>query len=190
MRFRPAILMVGTVEPRKAYAEAIAAFEHLWAKFPTNAPDLVIVGKAGWKTANLQQRIRTHPEQGRQLFWLDRVSDEALCNLYDSCRGVLIASHGEGFGLPLLEAALHRRHVLARDLAVFREQGLSNVTFFDDDDPESLANALTHLAFVGQQRPQIVMNLPTWGDCVDGLLAELGLAPAMSASVVSRVCPE
>ncbi len=64
LRFRPAILMVGTVEPRKGYEAALAAFEHLWRARPTELPDLIVVGKPGWKTSELQERIRSHPQFG------------------------------------------------------------------------------------------------------------------------------
>jgi len=46
-----------------------------------------------------------------------------------------MASHWEGFGLPLAEAMMQRRHVLARDLPVFREQNRPNVLFFEADRP-------------------------------------------------------
>ena len=39
--------MVGTVERRKAHAQALAALELLWAQ--DTAVNLVIVGKQGWK---------------------------------------------------------------------------------------------------------------------------------------------
>ena len=173
MRFRPAILMVGTVEPRKGYDVAIAAFEHLWRTRPTDAPDLVIVGKSGWKTTALQQYLQTHSEKGKRFHWLDSVSDEGLCLFYEACRGVFVASRGEGFGLPLIEAALHRRHILARDLPVFREQGLANVSFFKGDGPAALGDRLMDIVHAGE--PSGAASLPTWSDCVDGLLREIGL---------------
>jgi len=175
LRFRPAILMVGTVEPRKGYEAALAAFEHLWRTRPTESPDLVIVGKAGWKTSALQARLRSHPELGHRLHWCDEISDEGLCRLYDSCRGLLMASRGEGFGLPLIEAAMHRRHVLARDLPVFREQNLPNVTYFSEDGPVALGEGLIDLARIGQSKAPPSTGLPRWSDCVDGLLSEIGL---------------
>lgn len=181
MRFRPTVLMVGTIEPRKGYDAAIAAFEHLWRTRPTEAPDLVIVGKGGWKTARLQEYMRTHPEKGKRLHWLDRVSDEGLCLFYEACRGVFMASRGEGFGLPLVEAALHRRNVLARDLPVFREQRLPNVLFFQDERPAPLADQL--MGLVNLARPTSVAELPTWSDCVNGLLSEIGLPVETPQSV-------
>jgi len=172
--FRPTILMVGTVEPRKGYEIALAAFEYLWRTSPKDAPDLVIVGKPGWKTERLQKRLRDHPQHGSRLHWLDQVSDEALCEFYDNCRGVLMASRGEGFGLPLIEAAAHGRYILARDLSVFREQGLPNVLYFDDDRPSALGSRIMALLTAGQRGSAPVANLPSWHDCVDRLLIELG----------------
>lgn len=174
LRFRPAILMVGTVEPRKGYEAALTAFDHLWRTRPTEAPDLVIVGKAGWKTSELQERIRSHREFGARLRWFERMSDEGLCLLYEACRGLLVASRGEGWGLPIIEATMQRRHILARDLPVFREHGLANVSYFSDDDPTILGPLIIDLARVGQC-PAPLMKLATWSESVDGLLATLGI---------------
>jgi len=191
LRFRPAILMVGTIEPRKAYDIALAAFEHLWRTRGGEAPDLVIVGKPGWKTSSLQQQLRTHPEHGKRLHWLDQVTDEGLGRLYEACRGLFMASHGEGFGLPLAEAMAQQRYVLARDLPVFREQNLPNLLFFEDDRPAVLSERLMELARIGPLSHQVKLNLTTWSECVDGLLASLEIEQSRppSASAVSRPRP-
>jgi len=175
LRFRPAVLMVGTVEPRKGYDVALAAFEHLWRTRGSEAPDLVIVGKGGWKTAELQQAIRAHPEHGRRLHWLDDVTDEGLCRLYEACRGLFVASHAEGFGLPLAEAIMQGRPVLARDLPVFHEQNLPHVLYFEDDSPAALASRLMDLVKAGPLALNSKFKLPTWSNCVAGLLRDLGL---------------
>lgn len=186
MRLRPSILMVGTVEPRKGYDFALSAFEHLWRTHPSAAPDLVIVGKPGWKTAPLQERIRSHSEHGRRLHWLTQVSDEALCKFYEHCRGVFVPSYDEGFGLPLIEAAMARRRVLARDLPVFREQSHSNLLFFDNDaDPPAVGEQLVKLTKLGRSTISDI-SLPSWKTCVDGLLRQIGIeqspmSPAKSA---------
>jgi glycosyltransferase involved in cell wall biosynthesis len=179
LRFRPAILMVGTIEPRKAYATALLAFEELWRTHGGDAPDLVIVGKAGWKTQALQQQLRSHPEHGKRLHWLEQVSDEGLCRLYEACRGLFMASYGEGFGLPLAEALMQHRYVLARDLPVFREQNLGHVMFFEDDRPAPLAERLMDLVRTPPLSPNAQPALPTWQDCVDELLDILGIASAV-----------
>jgi glycosyltransferase involved in cell wall biosynthesis len=175
LRFRPGVLMVGTIEPRKGYEAALAAFEWIWSNRSPDAPDLIIVGKPGWKTPGLQTKLREHPQAGGRLHWLTNVSDEALCKLYEASAGVLVASYAEGFGLPLLEANMFRRHVLARDLPVFREQRLSNVKFFDDDGVVALGNQVMQLVAAGKREAAPTAALPSWSQCVDELLRRLGI---------------
>lgn len=111
-------LMVGTLEPRKGHADVIAAFEELWRQ---GRPDrLVLVGRLGWHVDALRELIMKHPEYQKRLLWFDDVGDAELFGIYDACTGVIIASHGEGFGLPVIEALGQGKPVLARDLAVFR----------------------------------------------------------------------
>lgn len=187
MRECPTILMVGTIEPRKGYEAALSAFEYLWQGDRAGAPSLVIVGKSGWKTASMRSRLLAHPQLGRRLRWLDRVSDEGLTLLYSAARAVLVASRGEGFGLPLVEAAMHRRHVLARDLEVFREQRLANVVYFSDDSPASLGDRVMDLLAASVHTPPAA-DLPTWRHSVDRLMVDLGLGHDEMPSVAQSIC--
>ncbi len=181
LRNTPAVLMVGTLEPRKGYDQALAAFEQLWQQQGTT-PLLVIVGRPGWKTEALQEKLRRHPQAGKCLFWLEDVSDEYLAHLYAACGGVLVASRAEGFGLPLIEAALHNKPVLARDLPVFREIGLPGVTFFSGESAASLATAIP--AWLKKARPEggasqsrsRSPNVATWQTAAVQLLDTLGLS--------------
>lgn len=177
LRNTSSLLMVSTLEPRKGYDQALAAFEQLWQM--GNESLLVIVGRPGWNTEVLQKRLRCHPQAGQRLFWLEDVSDEYLNHLYAECGGVLVASRAEGFGLPLIEATLHNKPVLARDLPVFREIGLPGVTFFCGESASSLATAISDW----QQKMVLVdgaiqhrsQNLFTWRKAAIQLLSSLGL---------------
>lgn len=138
---RPSLLMVGTLEPRKGHAQALAAFDLLWQQGVD--ANLVIVGKEGWMVEQLAKRLRSHPEREQRLFWLAGVSDEMLLKLYQSCSGLLAASEGEGFGLPLIEAAQHGIPILARDIPVFREVTGAHAHYFRAADAAQLGAALT-----------------------------------------------
>jgi glycosyltransferase involved in cell wall biosynthesis len=172
---RPTVLMVSTIEPRKGYEVALAAFEHLWQTVPADAPDLIIAGKRGWKTDPLQARLRSHPERSTRLHWLENMSDEALSQFYKACTGVLVTSRAEGFGLPLAEAAMHRKWILVRDLPVFREQALPNVLFFNDERPPALARQVMELTRIASSGEAPAAKLPSWDECVHDLLLEIGL---------------
>lgn len=137
----PAFLMVGTLEPRKMHGQALDAFELLWRDGV--AACLVIVGKPGWMTEQLQARLAGHPELGQRLFWLAQASDAELQQLYRRCSALLAASAGEGFGLPLIEAARHGLPLVVRDLPVFREVCGEHAHYFSGASPQ-LAAALRH----------------------------------------------
>lgn len=128
---QPFSLMVGTLEPRKGHADILAAFSELWRQ---GADDrLVLVGRMGWGTENLRNAIRSHPEHGGKLLWFDDVEDLELELIYQACQGVIIGSHAEGFGLPLIEALGHGKPVLARDLPIFRVHEYGGVRYFPLD---------------------------------------------------------
>jgi glycosyltransferase involved in cell wall biosynthesis len=133
-------LMVGTVEPRKGHGQVLGAFESLWAE--GEDVELVLIGKEGWCVDGLAQRLRGHPEQGSRLHWLSDVSDEMLLKVYRSADALLVASEGEGFGLPLIEAAQHDIPIIARDIPVFREVAGDHAYYFTGDTAEELAAAV------------------------------------------------
>lgn len=137
---RPSFLMVGTVEPRKGHAQALAAFELLWAQGADL--NLVVVGKEGWMVEALARRMRGHAERGRRLFWLAGIPDDLLLALYAGASALLAASEGEGFGLPLIEAARHGIPIVARGLPVFREVAGDHAHYFEGGDASDLARAL------------------------------------------------
>jgi glycosyltransferase involved in cell wall biosynthesis len=138
---RPSFLMVGTLEPRKGHAQVIDAFEQLWATGVE--ANLVIVGKQGWMTDPLANRLRTHVERDRRLFWLESISDEYLEKVYAASNCLIAASTGEGFGLPLIEAARHGVPIIARDIPVFREVAGEHAWYFNADDGAGLAGAIS-----------------------------------------------
>jgi glycosyltransferase involved in cell wall biosynthesis/ADP-heptose:LPS heptosyltransferase len=138
---RPSFLMVGTVEPRKGHALVLAACEELWKN--GEEINLIIVGKQGWMVKELVEQLRQHPEAAKRLFWLDTVSDEYLEIIYSECSALIAASEGEGFGLPLVEAAKHGLPIVARDIPAFREVAGEYACYFPDmKNPETLAKSL------------------------------------------------
>jgi glycosyltransferase involved in cell wall biosynthesis len=182
MQRRPTILMVGTVEPRKGYDAALDALEYLWQRLPDQAPNLIVVGKAGWKTEALQRRMTEHFADGARFRWLQNVSDEFLEMLYANAALVLVASRGEGFGLPVVEALGHGRHVLARDLPVLRELARPGLSFFQSDDPAILAQDLM-AALASNQSPVSQTGLPTWSDSAHAVLEAIDLVPIAASGL-------
>lgn len=112
-------LMVGTLEPRKGHEQILEAFEVLWAK-GINA-NLIIAGKVGWNTDSLVKKIITHKMLNKKLFWSNAPSDAELENIYLESTSLIAGSYGEGYGLPIVEAAKRGLPIICRDIPVFRE---------------------------------------------------------------------
>lgn len=168
---RPTFLMVGTVEPRKGHQQVLDAFEQLWQSGVD--VNFVIVGKQGWLVESLIERINSHTELDKRLFWLNGISDEYLEKVYANSTCLIAASYGEGFGLPLIEAAQHKLPIIARDIPVFREVAGKHTHYFHAAAPEELTIELKHwLALYREGRHPKSDNLSwlTWKESAAWLL--------------------
>lgn len=171
LRHAMTFLVVGTVEPRKGYRQTLDAFELLWAR--GRMVNLVVVGKPGWMTDGLAKRIRDHDENGKRLLWFADASDELLSHLYSACSALLLPSEGEGFGLPLIEAAQHGLAILCRDLPVFREVAGEYASYFSGVEGSDLAAAIENwmaLKEAGIAPSSLSMPWLTWEQAARQLL--------------------
>ncbi|WP_137890755.1 glycosyltransferase family 1 protein [Ramlibacter sp. 2FC] len=171
---RPSFLMVGTIEPRKGYAQVIDAFDVLWRK--GGEANLVIVGRVGWSMEALVDRLRSHPMLNKCLFWLEGISDEYLEMVYKASSALLAASEYEGFGLPLIEAAQHKLPIVARDIPAFREVAGEHAFWFTAADGAALTGALeTWLELKKQNAAPKSEAMPwlTWEQSTEQLLRQI-----------------
>jgi len=167
----PSAVMVGTVEPRKGHRQVVAAFEQLWRD--GIGLDLVIVGKKGWMVDDFASMLHTHSEAGRRLHWIQDASDAMVDRVYARACVLVAASLGEGFGLPLVEAARHGLPIVARDLPVFREVAGEHAYYFSGRSADDLAGALkAWLELRREARHPRSEGLPhlTWAESTDELL--------------------
>jgi glycosyltransferase involved in cell wall biosynthesis len=170
-QFSRAVLVVGTLEPRKGHADALAAFDVIWRS--GHALPLVLVGRAGWDTADLEEAIRTHENYGKLLFWFDDVSDEGLRAAYKYSCLTLVPSLAEGYGLPLDESLALGTPVLARDIPVFRRHDGDNIHYFPArSDARTLADRI--LALVDVKKDRDMPQLREWSVAAREVAMTLG----------------
>jgi glycosyltransferase involved in cell wall biosynthesis len=172
----PSFLSVGTIEPRKGHAQLLASFELLWSEGCD--VNLIFVGKQGWKVDDLIQKMTGHPELGKRFFWLDGISDFYLQEIYKSCTCLIASSEGEGFGLPLIEAAHKGMPIIARNIPVFQEVAGQHAYYFNGATPKDLAKCIQEwleLSKVGGIPRSENMPWLTWKESADQLLEGLGI---------------
>jgi FkbM family methyltransferase len=189
---KPSFLMVGTIEPRKGHLQTIEAFTQFWKDgLDVN---LVIVGREGWHglpdevrrtIPKIVAQLRSHPELGKRLIWLEGITDGYLEKVYAACTCLLAASEGEGFGLPLIEAAQKNIAIIARDIPIFREVAGVHAYYFDGLAPDALAQAIKdwlRLAAVKQVPRSSDMPWMTWKQSVASLVEKLNLPPSKTSN--------
>ncbi len=136
-RSRSTFLMVGTIEPRKGYRQILKTFELMWGL--GHDLNLIIVGKQGWHMEDFTHEIQQSRYLNRTLFWPSNVSDEFLEKIYSVTTCLIAASEDEGFGLPLIEAAMHNIPLFVRDIPIFREVAGSHAYYFKATTAEGTA---------------------------------------------------
>lgn len=93
------MLFVGTIEPRKNVSMLLEAYQQL-----QNPPPLVLVGRTGWLYEEIVKQIHQAQANGYAIIWRDDIRDEELVSLYQHAELLVLPSHYEGFGFPVLEA--------------------------------------------------------------------------------------
>lgn len=108
-------LLVSTIEPRKGHRLIYDAWlKLLEAGIPQRARfKVVFAGREGWMVDDLMRDLRHDPRIAGTLVMLNDASDATLASLYCNAAFCLCPSLYEGYGLPLIEAFLRGKAVLA-----------------------------------------------------------------------------
>jgi glycosyltransferase involved in cell wall biosynthesis len=128
------VLCVGTIEIRKNHLYLVKIWERLLRQFGGKVPDLVFVGKWGWKIEELQEYLnRTNYLHGR-VHIFDHASDVALVHLYKHCLLTAYTTFAEGFGLPVGESLAHGKPCVTSNVTSLPEVGTSFARYVDPFD--------------------------------------------------------
>jgi glycosyltransferase involved in cell wall biosynthesis len=139
------VLSVSTMEPRKNFMLLYQAVKQ--GDLDDRAlPPIVIVGRAGWKTSDLQELLRTDPSIRHRLVWLDGVSDVELAWLYRNSMFTLFPSIVEGWGLPIAESIHFGRFCLSSGTSSMPEIAGDLIDYLSPFDAAAWARAIHDLA--------------------------------------------
>lgn len=158
------IVMVSTLEPRKNFPGAVAAFERLISRHKDDDLHFVIVGRPGWAFENTLAAMAPGVKSGRIIHVMD-VSFPELANLYRNAAALAFPSFGEGFGFTPMEALQFGTVGVVSDIATHRWVMDDAVLYADPYDPEALAAQLERLLY-GDNSEALRRSLLANGDAV------------------------
>jgi glycosyltransferase involved in cell wall biosynthesis len=132
----PYLLLVGAIQPRKDPLTALEALTRL-------APELrlVLVGpekRGGDEVRDAIQRLRLN---GR-VDLLGHIEKEKLAELYRGAECLVLPSHYEGFGLPIIEAMACGTPVVATRAGSIPEVAAGAAVLVEPGDPAALAEGV------------------------------------------------
>lgn len=138
------LLSLGTVEPRKNIVKIIEAYKLL----PQNVRDeysLVIAGRIGWLCDVEEAAMKQAAKEGYDVIHLGYVGDNARAALYQAASLFVMASHYEGFGMPILEAMSYGVPCAISDIDVFHEVAHNAALYFNQDDALEMSDKLAKM---------------------------------------------
>lgn len=144
----PYFLTIGTIEARKNHLLLLHVWERLIRKMGDQTPLLAIVGQRGWEADDVFAMLDRAGILKRHVIELGRCDDQMMRSLLHNARALLMPSHVEGFGIPVIEALEQGTPVIASNLPVYREIAADIPTYIDPMDGQGWETAV--LDFTGE----------------------------------------
>ncbi len=166
-------LYVGTLEPRKNLARIVRSWDAVAAIIPE---DLVIAGRVGWKTNELDDAI-AHARHRERIHRPGFIDAPDLPGLLGAARAFVWPSLYEGFGLPVLEAMACGTPVITSNTTSLPEVAGDAALLVDPCNEEAIAEAMTRLSQDNALRESLHVAGParaaqfTWQRCAEETMA-------------------
>ncbi|MEW5861570.1 MAG: glycosyltransferase family 1 protein [Cyanobacteriota bacterium] len=154
--YKPYILFVSTIEPRKNIVALISAFNHLKQKYKIDH-QLVLIGQKGWRYEPIFAEIENSPWSS-QIHHLNYLSDEMVALFYSKADVFAYPSHYEGFGLPVLEAMTLGAPVVTSNTSSLPEIAGDAALLVDPNDSISLAESILQVISDSQLRQTLIQK--------------------------------
>lgn len=141
----PAVLVVGSHEPRKNHLAILHAAELLWRE--GRAFSLCFIGGNSWNSDEFTTTLADLQDAGRPVEAVSAASDDLLWGAYRVARFTVFPSINEGFGLPVAESLACGTPVITSGFGSMKEiaDDGGGALLVDPRDDRSLVSAMRAL---------------------------------------------
>lgn len=124
------VAYISTIEGRKNHLYVANVWRRLMTE-GVDVPELVFVGRNGWKIEGLTDLLRATNNLDGRLHLAHNLSDGELNAVYAGCEFSVFTSFVEGWGLPVGESLFHGRPCIASNTSSIPEVGADLVDYVD-----------------------------------------------------------
>ncbi len=149
-------IYVGYLHPRKNIENMLLAFEN-FKKTDSSGIKLVIVGEPMFKTSNIYITLRKLTFKSDVLF-KGRLMPEFLNIAIGSAQALLLVSHFEGFGIPVLEAFKCHVPVICSNTTSLPEVAGDSALLVDPNSIQLISNAMYRVVNENNLRDQLIQR--------------------------------
>jgi len=182
----PFVLCVCTIEARKNHIYLFYVWQRM-IEAGLDVPDIVFVGRPGWRVQDLMDQIGASRNLGGRLHIMYGLSDEDLEALYDRCLFTVFPSFVEGWGLPVGESLARGKICVASSATSIPEVGGDLIPYIDPFNLESgykvISGLISNPASLRQLEAKLRSSFTarTWNDVgqdfftkIDRLMGDVG----------------
>lgn len=174
----PIIACIGSFEARKNHFTLLRAAEQLWEQGVRF--ELHLIGRTTHHSApKMITKLWQMRRRGRPLRWLRHISDDALHDVYRSCRFTVYPSLMEGFGLPIAESLWHGKPVVCGGNGALGEVARGGgCLIVDQTSADALAGGISSLLSDQQLYSRLCAEardrtFRSWSDYIESFVAHL-----------------
>lgn len=136
-------IYVSTIEERKNHLALLSVWDRL-GRSNGNIPQLIIVGKLGWGSSTVLDRIQSNEYLHSKVLVITDASEIDLNYLYKNSLFTIYPSLYEGWGLPVTESLFYGKLCLCSNSTSVPEAGGKYCKYFDPNDEQSMFRVLSN----------------------------------------------
>lgn len=173
---KPYVLCVSSIEVRKNHITALHVWLRLLEEMGDDAPDLVCVGRIGWKIDPFFELLMARPDLQKKVHILSDVSDTMLAQLYANCLFTLFLSLYEGWGLPVGESLSFGKVCIASNSSSIPEVGGDLAIYVEPTDTDDIYAKVRRLIQDNKWRNSLELKIRKsfkpirWDDMADTIM--------------------
>ena len=165
----PFVLCICTIEARKNHVYLFYIWQRM-IEAGLDVPDLVFVGRPGWRIQDLFDQIEASRNLDGRLHIMHGLSDQDLEALYDRCLFTVFPSFVEGWGLPVGESLARGKICVASSSTSIPEVGGDFTIYIDpfnlEDGYSKISSLIAQPAYLAQMEAKLRTGfvVRTWSD--------------------------